>query len=142
MVFEIQDSVWTVIYALAVVIIILVVVMVTALVKGTVPGMGIFLMLVGIIISCVVALFLAVQNRVENDDAFSRQLMDEYHVTSNRSLSAMKGDFARYHGSNVVFTQDGKDTQVFVKQVASDDKKITMVFNVVDGSSVFPKLAK
>lgn len=142
MVFQIQDSIWTVIYALAVVIIVLVVVMVTALVKGAVPGLGIFLMLVGIIISCVVALVLAVQNRTENDDNFSRQLMDEYHVTSNRSLSAMKTDFARYHGSNVVFTQDGKDTQVFVKQVASDGKEITMVFNVIDGNSLYPKPSK
>jgi hypothetical protein len=142
MVFQIQDSIWTVIYALAVVIIILVVVMLTALVKGAVPGPGIFLILAGIMISCVVALVLVVQNRTENDDNFSRQLMDEYHVTSNRSLSAMKADFTRHHGSNVIFTRDGKDTQVFVKQVASDDKKITMAFTVIDDKALYPKPSK
>jgi hypothetical protein len=139
MLFQIDNSAWTVIYILGILAVVIAAVVLTALVKGTLSHTIVAVgLLVSLLMSCG-GIFLAVQNRVENDARFSQQLMDEYHVTSNRSLSAMQFDFNRYRGSDVVFTQDGRDTPVFVKLVSRDDNQVTMVFNVIDGSSVFPK---
>ncbi|MNR63290.1 hypothetical protein D3C85_1855460 [compost metagenome] len=54
----------------------------------------------------------------------------------------MRKDFTEYNEAATVFTRDGKDTTVFVKKIGTDDKKITMVFTVVDEKSLYPKTEK
>lgn len=82
------------------------------------------------------------QRDVQNDAGFSKQLMDEYGVTSSRPLYALRLDFARFDEARTVFTKDGKDIPVYIKLVHSDDKQAEMAFTVIDEKSLFPKLTK
>lgn len=82
------------------------------------------------------------QRDVQNDASFSKQLMDEYGVTSSRPLYALRLDFARFDEARTVFTKDGKDIPVYIKLVHSDNKQAEMAFTVVDEKSLFPKLTK
>lgn len=78
----------------------------------------------------------------QQEAKFSQQLEEEYNATSSRSLADMRRDFEEYNEAATVFTRDGKDTTVFVKKIGNDDKKITMVFTVVDEKSLYPKTEK
>jgi hypothetical protein len=82
------------------------------------------------------------QRDAQNDANFSKQLMDEYGVTSSRSLYEIKLDFTRFDEARTIFTKDGKDTPVYIKLVHSDDKQYEMAFTVIDEKSLYPKLIK
>lgn len=142
MVFQNQDSVWTVIIILGVLAVVVAAVALTGLVKGTlshtVVAVGLF---VSLLMSCG-GLFLVAKDRSDQDASFSKQLMDEYHATSSRPLSAIQRDFSRYHEANAVFTQDGKDTPVSVQLIEGNDKKVAIVFTVMNDKSFYPKPSK
>ena len=76
---------------------------------------------------------------IQNNASFSARLMDEYQATSNRPFSAIWEDLYRYNEASVVFTAEGKDTQIFVKPTNCSKNHITMVFTVLDVSSLYPK---
>lgn len=79
-------------------------------------------------------------NTNHNNANFSNQLMDEYHATSNRPISAIKAEVDASGGSNAVFTKDGKETPVFVSLGNRDDKDhMEMKFLVLDDKSLYPK---
>ena len=80
--------------------------------------------------------------QAQHDANFSKQLMDEYHASSNRSLAEIQSDFARYNESNVIFTKDGKDTAVSIKRTDIDREQVTMVFTVIDEKTLYPKSIK
>jgi hypothetical protein len=82
------------------------------------------------------------ENTAQQEASFSQQLEEEYNAKSSRSLADMRKDFTAYNEAATVFTRDGKDTTVFVKKIGNDDKKITMVFTVVDEKSLYPKTEK
>lgn len=82
------------------------------------------------------------ENTAKQEASFSQQLEEEYNAKSSRSLADMRKDFTAYNEAATVFTRDGKDTTVFVKKIGNDDKKITMVFTVVDEKSLYPKAEK
>lgn len=79
---------------------------------------------------------------VQNDANFSKQLMDEYGVTSSQSLRAIQMDFNRFDEARTVFIKDGKEIPVYIKLVHSDEQQIEMAFTVIDEKSLFPKLTK
>lgn len=142
MVFQNQDSVWTVIIILGVAAVIVFAGVITALVKGKLSSTGIVVgLLASMLMSCG-ALFLAAKDRSDQDASFSQQLMSEYNVTSNRPFSAIQRDLSRHHESRTVFTKDGRDTQIFVKLVSRDDNKTTMEFVVIDDTALYPKSSK
>jgi hypothetical protein len=82
------------------------------------------------------------QRDAENNASFSQQLMDEYHVTSSRDLSGIRRDFYRFDEARTVFTQDGKETPVFIKLLRKNDKMIIMDFTVIDDKALYPKPSK
>lgn len=142
MVFQNQDSVWTVIIILGILAVVVAAVALTGLVKGTlshtVVAVGLF---VSLLMSCG-GLFLVAKDRSDTDASFSKQLMEEYHATSSRPLSAIHADISRYHEANAVFTQDGTDTPVTIKMADGNDNKVTMVFTVMNDKSLYPKPSK
>lgn len=79
------------------------------------------------------------QQVAEDNARFSQQLMDEYHVTSSRDLSSIRNSFYHFDEARTVFTQDGKETPVFIKLIHKDDEKIDMAFTVIDEKDLFPK---
>lgn len=96
-----------------------------------------------LLVACVVGAFVVDgQHTSENNARFSQQLMDEYHVTSTRDLSSIREDFYRFDEARTVFTQDGKETPVFIKLIHKDDEKIDMAFTVIDDKDLFPKPSK
>lgn len=99
--------------------------------------------MISVVIICIVGLIMGVQQRVDQNNAnFSKQLMSEYGATSSRSFYEIDSDLLRSNEANTVFTKDGNDTSVFIKLVHSDGNQDTMVFNVIDEKSLFPKLTK
>lgn len=75
----------------------------------------------------------------QNDSGFSKQLMDEYHVTSSRSIAEIRYDFRRFDEARTVFTKDGKETPIFIQQIHSDDRQVEMAFTVIDDKALYPK---
>lgn len=142
MVFEIQDSIWTVIIILGILAIIVFAGVITAFIKGKLSSTGIAVgLLVAMVMSCG-ALFLVAKDRSDQDASFSRQLMDEYNATSSSPFSAIEKDLSRHDEARTVFTKDGKDTQIFVKLVGRDDNKTTMEFIVIDDTALYQKSNK
>lgn len=142
MVFQNQDSVWTVIILLGIMAVVVAAVALIGLAKGTlshtVVAVGLF---VSLLMSCG-GLFLAAKDRSDQDASFSKQLMDEYRATSSRPLSAIQRDVYRHHEATAVFTQDGRDTPVAIKVAEGSDNKVTMVFTVMNDKSLYPKPSK
>ena len=95
-----------------------------------------------VVASVVGAVVVDHQRGVQNDASFSKQLMDEYGVTSSRSFYEIQLNFYRFDEARTVFTKDGKDIPVYIKLVHSDNKQAEMVFTVVDEKSLFPKLTR
>lgn len=133
----IQGSVWTIVLMVAAWIATYVLVM--ALIRNSIGVPALAILLSVVILGTVGSTMLSYQNRDRNDASFSKQLMDEYHATSNRPLSAIREDLTRRDETNAVFTQDGKDTPVVIKSVNREDKRITMVFTALDDKSLYPK---
>jgi hypothetical protein len=75
----------------------------------------------------------------QNHTTLSQQLMDEYHVKSNRDPGETISELERSGVSSAVFTRDGKDTPVLIRRINMDDKKMTMEFIVLDNKSLYPK---
>lgn len=145
MVFQvIQNSPWHYILAFGAMLLTLVLMVLTisskvsAKLKPWIVGAGI-----AVVIMCIVALVVGGQQRVDRNDAnFSKQLMDEYGVTSSRSFYEIDLDFTRFDEARTVFTKDGKDTPIFIKLVNSDGKQETMAFTVIDDKALYPKPSK
>lgn len=78
----------------------------------------------------------------QQEASFSQQLEEEYDATSSRSLEDMRKDFYKYNEAATVLTRDGEATTVFVKKIGDDDKKLTMVFTVLDETALYPKATK
>lgn len=94
-------------------------------------------------IACLVGMIVGSHQRdAQNDASFSKQLMDEYGVTSSRNLYAIQLDFARFDEARTVFTKDGKETPVYIKLVDKDEKHYEMAFTVLDDKLLFPKVDK
>jgi hypothetical protein len=74
-----------------------------------------------------------------NNAIFSKQLMDEYGVTSSRSFYDIESDLLQSKDASTIFTQDGEDTPVFVKLVNRDGRRYKMAFTVLDANSLYPK---
>jgi hypothetical protein len=74
----------------------------------------------------------------QNEASFSKQLMDEYHATSNRSFHYISSNLDRSNESIAVFTVNGKDTSVLIKLVSRDGNKYTMSFNKLDEQAPYP----
>ena len=85
------------------------------------------------------AMTITIQQKNQTNEAFSKQLMNEYHASSSESFSTIHGELSEYNEASIVMTRDGKDTPVFVKRVNHDDTKYTMVFTVLDEKSLYPK---
>lgn len=135
--------IWTVAVLLGVVSTALYLISWSLLVKGIkmdpVPGSIICSVLA---ILCVMSLTpLEKRTAATNEENFRRQLKDEYNATSSRSFAAIRGDLHQYSESSTVFTQDGVDTQVFVKVLNADRDRITMAFTVVNNEALYPKSA-
>lgn len=139
----IQDSVWHSIFVAGGIVLMLAVLVFAAVSKKT--RTSIWILACGfalVIVSGVGAFMVDNQRGVRNDASFSKQLMDEYGVTSSRSLYEIQLDFYRFDEARTVFTKDGKDIPVYIKLVHSDNKQAEMAFTVIDEKSLFPKLTK
>jgi lipopolysaccharide export LptBFGC system permease protein LptF len=141
----IQDSPWHIVLG-AVGIVLIIAAIVIALLNRDGPGrfekIALVSMLVIAFMCAIGAAVVSHQRNVQNDASFSKQLMDEYGVTSSRSFYEIQLDVSRFNEANTVFTKDGKDTPIFVKLVNSDGKHGTLVFTVIDKNSLYPKANK
>lgn len=81
-------------------------------------------------------------SRGQSDASFSKQLMDEYHATSSRSFQEISLEFASGDEANTVFTEDGKETRVFVKFIKREGHTMTMAFTVLEDKALYPKAKK
>jgi hypothetical protein len=128
------DSAWTIILWVATFLIII---------GGCFFGDTIFLVSIGVGILCGAGgCLLVYKTAALNNAHFSKQLMDEYHVTSSRSFYDIESDLFQSKEANTIFTQDGKDTPVFVKLISRDGKQYGMAFTVLDEKSLYPKSTK
>lgn len=133
MVFQIvHDSAWA--YVLAVVVLLGIATLITAVVKGKLTDGFLMVGLLALSLCSVGALTLFYQNTVQNNASFSQQLMDEYKTTSQRPFTAVQADLYRDQVATDVFTRDGKETRVFIKQVSREDNKLVLDFIRVDGA--------
>jgi hypothetical protein len=138
----IQDSPWRVIL-MSVGLVLIVVAIVTAALNTDKPGrlkVSILVAMIVIGFGCLGGEFMvSKQHDAQNDVSFSKQLMDEYHVTSSRTFYDIKSDLLQSKDASTIFTQDGKDTPVFVKLVSRDGQQYKMAFTVLDEKSLYAK---
>lgn len=140
----IQESPWYLIFGTSGILLIPAMVLFLIFSKlGPKLTVGIFVAGCALVIACMIGVFVGGQQRVDqNDTNFSKQLMDEYGVTSSRSMYEINLDFSRFDEARTVFTKDGKEIPVYIKLVHKDDNQVTMDFTVIDEKSLFPKLNK
>jgi hypothetical protein len=95
--------------------------------------------IVMLLLSAFGGIMLGARAITQNHATFSQQLMDEYHVKSNRDPGDTIGELERSGMSSAVFTRDGKDTPVLIRRIDMDSTKMTMEFIVLDNKSLYPK---
>lgn len=106
-------------------------------------GAGLSLVGIGVaLVFAAGAMVLAHRTASLNNASFSRQLMDEYCVTSSRSLYQIEASFSDPYEANTVFTRDGVETSVLVKRLNTDRQKMYLSFNVLGDDSLYPKPSK
>ena len=143
---EVQDSPWLIIFLAFGGVAILAAAFILFFVKNEVDDRkrSVFRRLFAILIVCGLGCWIGMaaalhQQRDHNEANLSKQLMDEYHVTSSRFLYNIVYGSKPSSGAEVVFTRDGKDTPVFVQIVKRDGNDVTLAFHVLDDNSLYPK---